>query len=402
MVVAVIAFIVSVPVLSLLMTVVPPRVSTSDSDLTTALCSASRRAPDDSMACTNVGSPVGIAAIAVEMHSSTSVVVSWPRTRPKMAMIATARNAIRPNTLVMPSSSRCSGDLDRWVAVTIPAILPISVALPVAVTTIVAVPRVTWVFWNTRLVRSPSATSPPDNVPASLGIGALSPVSAASCTSSVAEDTIRPSAGTTSPDSSSTMSPGTSVADSICSTCPERRTRACGTCSLASASTLARAFSSWAVPITTLNVTSPSTTTAVAIWTIAKLAATTISSMMFIGLTSWARATTHTLGGGSPAPVRPVLLQPPRRLVGVQPVIRIDTHLPGRVFRGQGVPGEVLGGLLHGGHLSSSGWLRHTRAAAADLGEGGGGEAGGRGRRGQERGGGGGRGGGRAGGPPRS
>ena len=299
MVVAVIAFIVSVPVLSLLMTVVPPRVSTSDSDLTTALCSASRRAPDDSMACTNVGSPVGIAAIAVEMHSSTSVVVSWPRTRPKMAMIATAAKAIRPNTLVMPSSSRCSGDLDRWVAVTIPAILPISVALPVAVTTIVAVPRVTWVFWNTRLVRSPSATSPSGNVPASLGIGALSPVSAASCTSSVAEDSIRPSAGTTSPASSSTMSPGTSVVDSICSTCPERRTRACGTCSLASASTLARAFSSWAVPITTLNVTSPSTTTAVAIWTIAKLAATTISSMMFIGLTSWARATTHMLGGGS-------------------------------------------------------------------------------------------------------
>ena len=90
MVVAVIAFIVSVPVLSLLMTVVPPRVSTSLSDLTTALCSASRRAPEDSMACTNVGSPVGIAAIAVEMHNSTRVVVSWPRTRPKMAMIATA------------------------------------------------------------------------------------------------------------------------------------------------------------------------------------------------------------------------------------------------------------------------------------------------------------------------
>ncbi len=75
-VVAVIAFIVSVPVLSELMTVVPPRVSTSDSDLTTALASASRRAPDDSMACTKVGSPVGMDAIAVEMHSNTSVVMS--------------------------------------------------------------------------------------------------------------------------------------------------------------------------------------------------------------------------------------------------------------------------------------------------------------------------------------
>ena len=178
--VAVIAFIVSVPVLSLLMTVVPPSVSTSDSDLTTALASASRRAPEDSMASTNVGSPVGMDAIAVEMHSSTSVVVSMPRTRPKIAMINTARKAISPKTLVMPSSSRCSGDWDRLVAVTIPAIRPISVALPVPVTTTVAVPRVTCVFWNTRLVRSPRATSPSANVPESLGTGALSPVSAAS------------------------------------------------------------------------------------------------------------------------------------------------------------------------------------------------------------------------------
>ena len=185
---AVIAFIVRVPVLSVLMTVVPPRVSTSVSDLTTALCSASRRAPDDSMACTKVGSPVGMEAIAVEMHNSSRVVVSWPRARPKMAMISTAANAIVPNTLVMLSSSRCSGDWDRWVAVTMVAILPISVALPVAVTTIVAVPRVTWVFWNTRFVRSPSAVSPSGSVPGSLGIGALSPVSAASCTSSVAEE----------------------------------------------------------------------------------------------------------------------------------------------------------------------------------------------------------------------
>ena len=69
MLVAVIAFIVSVPVLSLLMTVVPPRVSTSVSDFTTALSSARCCAPDDSIVCTNVGKPTGIAEIAVEMHS---------------------------------------------------------------------------------------------------------------------------------------------------------------------------------------------------------------------------------------------------------------------------------------------------------------------------------------------
>ena len=68
------------------------------------------------------------------------------------------------------------------------AMWPIWVAWPVAVTTNVAVPRVTWVFWNTRFVRSPSAVSPSGSVAASLATGALSPVSAASCTSSVADD----------------------------------------------------------------------------------------------------------------------------------------------------------------------------------------------------------------------
>ena len=299
--VAVIAFMVSVPVLSLLMRVVPPRVSTSVSDLTTAFDSASRWAPDDSMAWTNVGRPVGMDAIAVEMHSSTRVVVSWPRTRPKIAIIATARKAISPNTLVMPSSSRCSGERERLVAVTMPAIWPIWVVWPVAVTTNVAVPRVTCVFWNTRFVRSPSASSPSGRVSRSLAIGALSPVSAASCTSRVAEVTILPSAGTTSPASSSPTSPGTSWVDSISSTAPDRRTRARGTCSCASASTLARAFSSWAEPMTTLNTTSPSTTMPVATCPMPKLAPLTISSMMFIGLASWPRPTTHTLGGGSTA-----------------------------------------------------------------------------------------------------
>ena len=64
---------------------------------------------------------------------------------------------------------------------------PIWCRMPVSVTTIAAVPRVTWVFWNTMFVRSPSATSPSGSVAASFATGALSPVSAASCVSSVAE-----------------------------------------------------------------------------------------------------------------------------------------------------------------------------------------------------------------------
>ena len=65
---------------------------------------------------------------------------------PTMAMMATAPQARSPNTLVMLSSSRCNGERVRLVAVTMSAIRPISVCSPVAVTTNVAVPRVTSVF----------------------------------------------------------------------------------------------------------------------------------------------------------------------------------------------------------------------------------------------------------------
>ena len=116
-------------------------------------------------------------------------------------MNATAVHAMTPSTLVRESSSFCSGDFVRVTVVNMVAIWPISVPIPVAVTTIVPVPRVTEVFWNSMLLRSPIATSAA-RTPASLATGALSPVSAASCASSVAERTIRPSAGTMSPASS--------------------------------------------------------------------------------------------------------------------------------------------------------------------------------------------------------
>ena len=125
----VIAFIVSVPVLSLLITVVPPSVSTSVSDFTTALDSARRWAPDDSISCTKVGNPVGMAEIAVETHSRISVSDSWPRAMPTRAMMATAPQARTPKIFVRSSSSTCSGDLVRFVAVTMSAIWPICVAL---------------------------------------------------------------------------------------------------------------------------------------------------------------------------------------------------------------------------------------------------------------------------------
>ena len=95
-------------------------------------------------------------------------------------MNATAPHAISPSTFVSEPSSFCSGERVRVTEVSIVAICPICVSIPVAVTTIAAVPLVTAVFWNSMFDRSPSGTSAPGSAPASFGIGALSPVSAAS------------------------------------------------------------------------------------------------------------------------------------------------------------------------------------------------------------------------------
>ena len=215
-------------------------------------------------------------------------------------MNATAPQAMMPSTFVSEPSSFCSGERVRLIDESIVAICPISVCIPVAVTTIAPVPRVTAVFWNSMFERSPSAASASGRAAAALPIGALSPVRAASCVSRVAEWMIRPSAGTMSPASTCTMSPGTTSSAGTSATEPSRTTRACGTCMLASASMLARAFSSWRDPSTTFSRISSATMMPVDTWPMATLTTVTAISMMFIGSRSWASATAHTDGGASP------------------------------------------------------------------------------------------------------
>ena len=211
-------------------------------------------------------------------------------------MTATALQAMTPSTLVSLSSSRCSGDFVFSTDDSSVAMLPICVVMPVAVTSIVPVPRVTDVFWNAMLARSPSGTSSSASVITSLPIGVLSPVSAASCVSIVAVRSSRPSAGTMSPASSSTMSPGTSSCAGICTRAPSRRTRDCGSCMVASASTLLRASISCRAPMTTFTTTRNPTMSAVEPCPIAALTAATATSMMFIGSRSCASTTDHTDG----------------------------------------------------------------------------------------------------------
>ena len=72
--------------------------------------------------------------------------------------------------------------------------------------------------------RSPSGTSSPATGSTDFSTGVLSPVSAASSISSVAARISRPSAGTLSPASKVTMSPGTSSSAGMSTRWPPRRT----------------------------------------------------------------------------------------------------------------------------------------------------------------------------------
>ena len=72
---------------------------------------------------------------------------------------------------------RCSGVGSGSASCSIPAIRPISVFIPVAVTTSSACPRVTVVFMNATVLRSPSAASASTCAVADLPTGCASPVS---------------------------------------------------------------------------------------------------------------------------------------------------------------------------------------------------------------------------------
>ena len=225
MVETIIWFIVSVPVLSVLMALVAPSVSTSARFLTTAFASASFLAPCDSRADTKAGMPVGIAEIAMATPSRRTSESGSPRKRPTMTITATAVQATMPITEVSLSSSCCSGDRVRLTDVSMLAIWPIWVCMPVAVTTMTPVPRVTEVFWKSMQVRSPRAASALSSMAVPLATGALSPVRAASCVSQVADRIRRPSAGTRSPASTWTMSPGTTSSAGMRTSWPSRTTR---------------------------------------------------------------------------------------------------------------------------------------------------------------------------------
>ena len=201
---------------------------------------------------TTAGSAVGMAATANATALRNSSWVSTPRYRPRMSETASAMPAMTRIWFVSASSCLVSGVFSTSVAWSMPLMWPTSVAMPVVVTRIVPAPRVTWQFMNAMSTRSPSAASAA-TASTCLGVGTLSPVSADSSISRVAAVRMRASAGTRSPASMLTMSPGTSSSIGISTRSPLRRTLALTTIIPWRADALASALPSWFIAIHALN-----------------------------------------------------------------------------------------------------------------------------------------------------
>ena len=213
------------PVLSVAMCVVEPRVSTAESCLMIAPRFARRLAPIARVNATTAVRPSGIVATARDTAMSSSSVQDCPRTSPSTKTMPTTTNAMIVSNPARRSIRRCSGVRPSWAVPRRPAIAPICVSMPVAVTTMTPRPRVIAVFMKTMLDRSPRGASGSVSGAGSLSTGWASPVKDASAACSRADSRSRPSAGTESPASSSTMSPGTSSARSTWASRPSRRTR---------------------------------------------------------------------------------------------------------------------------------------------------------------------------------
>ena len=136
----VILFWVSVPVLSEQMTCVQPSVSTAVSRRMTALRLLMLVTPMDSTTVTTVARPSGMAATASEtatmkvertLSSVKDPAAMRSNTKMNTQMPSTSLDSVRPSS----SRRRCRGVCSSCAAASAPAILPISVSMPVPVMT---------------------------------------------------------------------------------------------------------------------------------------------------------------------------------------------------------------------------------------------------------------------------
>ena len=222
------AFCVNVPVLSVQMTEVHPSVSTAERRLTSAFRRAIRWTPIARERVTVGSSPSGTKATIIpraKRNPSPGFIPAARTERPKM--ITPTPTAIAETTRVTRSISRWRGLFSLPRSSVNPAILPNSVAIPVANTTATPFPAATVVPANTRFGNSQRESPDPVTASRVFRTGWDSPVRVDwSIRSSVSAIT-RASAETWSPSERRRMSPGTSSSAGICASPPPLRTRAC-------------------------------------------------------------------------------------------------------------------------------------------------------------------------------
>ena len=229
----VILFCVSVPVLSEQIICVQPSVSTAVSLRITALRFDILVTPIESTIVTTAASPSGTAATARLTATINVLSNALNVTLGTMRRISTANTTTHtPSTstlkiLLSWFSFFCRGVSSSFAAASAPAIFPISVSMPTAVTTATPRPYDTELPMYTIFFLSPSGTSfspSAQSFSAHFVTGTLSPVNADSSAFRLAASISRQSAGTASPASSNTTSPTTRSSLLTVTGLPSRKT----------------------------------------------------------------------------------------------------------------------------------------------------------------------------------
>ena len=204
---------------------------------------------------TIAGNPSGIAETASATAIMNISMTGIPSIIPTRKITAHAARATIPRYFPKDASFFCNGvcvlsSLSRRFATR-----PISVSIPVAVTTAIAVPYVMEQPVKTMLVRSPRGAFSLTVSSASFSEGTDSPVRAASSDFKLDERISLASAGIKSPASSLMISPGTSKEASIICSTPSLITLALGEERFLRASKAFSALLSCNTPITALSIT---------------------------------------------------------------------------------------------------------------------------------------------------
>ncbi|OPY06023.1 MAG: hypothetical protein A4E67_01665 [Syntrophaceae bacterium PtaB.Bin038] len=249
----VISFFVRVPVLSVQMTVVLPRVSTAGSFLRIALRAAMRCTPTASAMVSTTGRPSGIVATAAATTVMNIRRTGSPSAMPTAKSAADAASTYSPIRLEKRPNFSCSGARAAFVSRISWAMPPSTVLAPVSTTTPVPRPFTTTVPMKAMFLWSPGVRFASGIASAVFSAGTDSPVSSDSSIRTSMALVSRMSAGTFAPEDSRTMSPGTSPSLEISLSRPSRTTRASGTIIFCRARTLSSARLSWMNPMTALN-----------------------------------------------------------------------------------------------------------------------------------------------------